>query len=428
MINVTRSSFLSICIFFLLVGCASEELEKNLSASKTLFKLLPPGTTQISFRNTLPEQPTPHRNELLYDYFSNGGGVAAGDLNGDGLDEIYFTGNMTYNQLYLNKGSMVFEDITTIADVAGRRNTWKTGVTMVDVNGDGKLDIYVCYSGDLPNERRVDELFINLGNDANGIPQFEEQASNYGLANPHSSNQAYFFDYDRDGDLDLFLLTHNVKRTPRRDREGTRAELEKEDSMSGVRFYQNNGGHFEDITAGAGISSSSLTYGLGAGISDFNNDGWGDIYVGNDYSPPDYLYINNGDGTFTDELQHQMGHTSNASMGIDAADINNDGWSDIVVLDMLAEDNHRQKSQFIPNDRDMFNMFVASGFHHQYMRNTLHLNNGDGWPDLFVGGRVVPGRYPERPRSYVLLNDGQGRFTDQTAEWGGWAGAYRHGE
>jgi len=340
--------------------------------------MLPPSETGIRFRNTLSEQPTPHRTELLFEYFSNGGGVAAGDVNGDGLEDLYFTGNMTYNSLYLNRGKLRFEDVTRPAGVAGRPNTWKTGVTFADVNGDGLLDIYVCYSGDLPLERRIDELYINQGNDENGVPRFAERARDYGLANPHSSNQAYFFDYDRDGDLDLFLLTHNVKTTGYLDVQGTRKEMEKEDPVSGVRFYRNDGGHFKDVTRHVGMSSSSLTYGLGAGISDINKDGWIDVYVGNDYSPPDYLYMNNGDGTFSDELESRIGHTPNASMGVDVADINNDGWSDIMVLDMLAEDNRRQKTLLIPNDRSVFELFVQSGFHHQYMRNMLQLNNGDG--------------------------------------------------
>jgi hypothetical protein len=340
--------------------------------------MLRPSETGIRFRNTLSEQPTPHRTELLFEYFSNGGGVAAGDLNGDGLEDLYFTGNMVYNSMYLNRGGMHFEDVTRAAGVAGRPNTWKTGVTFADVNGDGRLDIYVCYSGDLPLERRIDELYINQGNDGKGIPRFAERAREYGLANPHSSDQAYFFDYDRDGDLDLFLLTHNVKTTSYLDLQGTRKEMEKEDPVSGVRFYRNDHGHFNDVTRHAGLSSSALTYGLGAGISDVDKDGWIDIYVGNDYSPPDYLYMNNGDGTFSDELGSRIGHTPYASMGVDVADINNDGWSDIMVVDMLAADNRRQKTSLIPNDRRLFAMFVQSGFHHQYMRNMLQLNNGDG--------------------------------------------------
>jgi hypothetical protein len=371
-------SFVSACIFLLLAGCASQDQGENTSAQEPLFRLLLPGETRVEFRNILSERPTPHRNVLLYEYFSNGGGVAAGDVNGDGLDDLFFTGNMTYNGLYLNRGNMEFDDITRAAGVAGRENTWKTGVTMADVDGDGLLDIYVCYSGDLPLDRRIDELYINQGSNSDGIPQFEERASDYGLAFPHSSNQAYFFDHDRDGDLDLFLLTHNVKGTAQLDSQTIREQLEKEDPVSGVRLYRNNGEHFEDVTRSVGIQSSALTYGLGAGLSDINKDGWIDIYIGNDYSPPDYLYINRADGTYDDELELRVGHISNASMGVDVADINNDGWPDIVVLDMLAEGNRRQKTLLIPNDRDMFDRHVRSGFHHQYMRNMLQVNNGDG--------------------------------------------------
>ncbi len=383
MIRTMRRSSILVCTLLLLASCTSQERGDRArgedgSAQKKLFALLPPERTNIYFKNTLSAQPTPHKNELTYEYFSSGGGVAVGDLNGDGLDDIYFTANMSYNKLYLNKGNMVFEDVTRISGVAGRKNTWKTGVTMADVNGDGLLDIYVCYSGELPLERRVDELYINQGTDENGVPHFEEQASEYGLANPHSSTQAHFFDYDRDSDLDLFLLTHNVKSTPRQGSRGTRRRLEEEDPVNGVRFYENKGGHFEDVTERVGIRSSSLTYGLGAMVSDINKDGWPDIYVGNDYSPPDYLYINNGDGTFTNKIKSSIGHTSRASMGVDIADINNDGWSDIVVLDMLPEDNRRQKLLFMPNDRRSFKQNVQSGFHYQYMRNTLQLNNGNG--------------------------------------------------
>ena len=379
---ITVAALAGACVLALLAGCASQEQEGRSSAQEapqpTLFERLPAEKTGIDFRNTLSAHPTPHRNELLYEYFSNGGGVAVGDVNGDGLDDVYLSGSMTYNRLYLNRGDMTFEDVTDVAGVAGRVNTWKTGVTMADVNGDGLLDLYAAYSGDLPLDRRVDELYINRGVGDDGVPRFEEQARAYGLANPHSSNQAYFFDYDRDGDLDLFLLTHNVKRTPQQDAEQTRRELTKDDPISGNRLYENVGGRFEDVTARAGIRSSPLTYGLGAGLADFNKDGWVDLYVGNDYGPPDYLYINNGDGTFSDELARRMGHTSYASMGIDASDLNNDGYADVVVLDMLAEDNRRQKLLHGFDDEEAFAEIVAAGFHHQYMRNTLQLNNGNG--------------------------------------------------
>ncbi len=370
--------FLFCLITLLSTGCTSREPGTDSPFPEPLFTRLSPVQTGIEFSNTLLEHPSPHRTELLYEYFSNGGGVAVGDVNGDGLEDLYFSGNMTYNRLYLNRGDLTFEDVTDAAGVAGRKNTWKTGVTMADVDGDGRLDLYVCYSGDLPLERRIDQLFINQGADAGGIPRFEDQTETYGLANPHASNQGYFFDYDRDNDLDLFLLTHNVKQAPHMDPEATRAELQKDDPIHGVRLYNQRDGRFVDVTRGAGLSSSSLTFGLGAGLSDVDRDGWIDLYVGNDYSPPDYLYMNNGDGTFTDELANRIRHTSNASMGVDVADINNDGWVDIMVLDMLSPDRERQHTLVIPNDRELFETIVQSGFHHQYMRNMLQLNNGNG--------------------------------------------------
>ena len=362
----------------LVAGCGEAVKEPPPPQAPSLFTQLSAERTGLFFQNNLSEHPSPQRTDLLYEYFSNGGGVAVGDVNGDGLDDLYFSGNMSYNALYVNTGNLVFEDVTQRAGVGGRGNTWKTGVSMADINGDGLLDLYVCYSGDLPLDRRVDELYINLGADDSGIPIFEERAAAYGLANPHASNQGYFFDYDRDGDLDLFLLTHNVRQAPHKRPEENREEVLMDDPVHGVRLYRNQGEQFVDVTREAGIHSSSLTYGLGAGISDIDQDGWLDLYVGNDYSPPDYLYMNNKDGTFTDQLAERIGHTSNASMGVDIADINNDGWMDIMVLDMLAEDNFRQKTLVVPNNRDLFDDVVASDFHHQYMRNTLQLNAGNG--------------------------------------------------
>jgi hypothetical protein len=368
-------AFVSLLVLF--VGCAGQERGEG-PHPETRFQMLSSTQTGINFTNTLSERPTPHRTELLYEYFSNGGGVAIGDVNDDGLDDIYFTGNMSYNALYLNKGAMTFEEVTAAAGVAGRRNTWNTSVTMADVNGDGRLDLYVSYSGELPLDRRVDELYINQGSDDQGVPRFEEQAEAYGLSNPHSSNQAYFLDYDRDGDLDLFLQTHNVKTLPRRGRDATQALRRQDDPVNGNRFYVNNDGSFEDVTRQVGIESSPETYGLGAGISDINRDGWPDIYVGNDYYAPDYLYINNQDGTFINRLEASVGHISRSSMGVDVSDINNDGLSDIIVADMLPEENRRMKLMYLPNDRDAHEQDIQSGNYHQFTRNTLQLNNGDG--------------------------------------------------
>lgn len=360
----------------------SPKKEESATASKAdpLFTLLSPEETHVDFSNTLDEGL--NTNVLMYEYFYNGGGVAIGDVNGDGLQDIYFTGNMTSNRLYLNKGkthsSIRFQDITEAARVAGREGPWKTGATMVDVNGDNRLDLYVCYSGMVKEEHRINQLFINDGNDENGVPRFSEKAKEFGLASPAYSNQAFFFDYDRDGDLDALLLNHNPKSLPILNEVSTAELLKVDDPLKGVRLFRQTNGHFEDVTVKSGISGSALTYGLGVGIADLNDDGWQDFYVSNDYAVPDYLYINNQNGTFTDKIEDDLGHNSQFSMGNDIGDINNDGRPDIVTLDMLPEDNHRQKLLMAPDNYAKFELNVRSGFHYQYMRNMLQLNQGNG--------------------------------------------------
>jgi hypothetical protein len=373
--------FLAGCLFFM--GCqkSSEHEEQKQAAEPGLFTLLNADKTGIDFANTLTEGL--NTNILMYEYFYNGGGVAVGDLNGDGLDDIYFTANMISNKLYLNQGGMRFEDITAVAGVGGRVQPWKTGVTMADVNGDKKLDIFVCYSGNVSPESRRNQLFINKGSNAQGIPVFEEMAAKYGLADPSTSTQAAFFDYDRDGDLDMFLLNHNPKALPILDEASTAELLKKDDPSSGVRLFQNNAAtdgtpFFKDVTIKAGIHSAQLTYGLGIGISDVNQDGWPDMYISNDYSVPDFLYLNNKNGTFTDAINSGIGHTSHSSMGNDIADFNNDGRPDIFTLDMLPEDNRRQKLLAGLDNYELFDFNVRMGFHHQYMRNMLQLNAGNG--------------------------------------------------
>ena len=345
-------------------------------AGPTLFTLLSPDETGVTFANNLTEGL--NTNVLMYEYFYNGGGVAVGDLNGDGLDDIYFTGNMVPNRLYLNKGQLKFTDVTTPAGVAGREGPWTTGVTMADVNGDGKLDLYVCHSGSARPENRLPELFINDGNDANGLPHFTDRTAAYGLAQPTQSTQGVFFDYDRDGDLDLFQLNHNPRLLPILDPAATSAVLREPNPEIGVRLYRNTNNHFTDVTQKSGLSSSALTYGLGVGVSDLNNDGWPDLYLSNDYGVPDYLYLNNHNGTFRDVLKTSVGHTSNFSMGNDIADVNNDARPDIMTLDMLPEDNRRQKLLMAPDNYDKNALSVASGFHHQTMRNMLQVNVGGG--------------------------------------------------
>jgi len=367
---------IALCVF---CGCRRNQSPidpKSLLDPFPLFTLLPTAQTNIGFQNILTEGL--NTNILMYEYFYNGGGVATADLNQDGLIDIYFTSNMGENKLYLNKGNMQFTDITITAGAGGRPGPWKTGVTFVDINGDYKLDIYICYSGALPDEKRINQLFINQGNDAQGIPRFSEKASQYGLASAAFSNQAYFFDCDRDQDLDLLLLNHNPKNLPILNEVSTNALQNQDDPLRGTRLYTQHQGFFEDVTRKSGLNGSPLSYGLGIGISDFNQDGWPDFYVSNDYAVPDYLYINNQNGTFSNKLKEGLGHNSQFSMGNDVADINNDGWIDLFTLDMLPEDNHRQKLLLAPDNYAKFDLNVRSGFYYQYMRNMLQLNNGNG--------------------------------------------------
>ncbi len=357
-----------------LSGCKNGN--DNREGKASLFTLLSSDETHIDFANNLTEGL--NTNVLIYEYFYNGGGVAVGDVNNDGLQDIYFTANMTDNKLYLNKGKMHFEDITAMANVAGRPGPWKTGVTMVDINGDGNLDIYVCYSGKLTGEKRRNQLFINNGTDNEGIPHFTEQAEQYGLADSSYSTHAVFFDYDRDGDLDMLLLNHSIVRRTTLDEATIQSLLKENDHLSGLKLFKNDHNFFKEATSEAGILSTVLSHGLGAGIADINNDGWQDIYISNDYLEPDFLYINNKNGTFSNQLQTSVGHTSFFSMGNNIADINNDGLDDIFTLDMLPEDNHRQKLLFAPDNYEKIELNIRSGFYYQFMRNMLHINNGNG--------------------------------------------------
>ena len=360
-------------------GCGKKSAADKQGATTStppLFTLLSPDQTGVTFANNLTEGL--NTNVLMYEYFYNGGGVAVGDLNGDGLDDIYFSGNMVPNQLYLNKGGMKFADVTATAGVAGREGPWRTGVSMADVNGDGRLDLYVCHSGSVRPENRVPELFINDGPDANGIPHFTDRTGEYGLDKPAQTTQVVFFDYDRDGDLDMFQLNHNPKLLPILDVTATAALLKQPSAEIGVRLYRNTRNRFEDVTDRTGISSSALTYGLGVGTADLNADGWPDLYVSNDYGVPDYLYLNNKNGTFSNALKASVAHTSNFSMGNAVADVNNDARPDILTLDMLPEDNRRQKLLMAPDNYEKYALSVESGFHHQHMRNMLQVSNGDG--------------------------------------------------
>ncbi|MCG8318395.1 MAG: FG-GAP-like repeat-containing protein [Cytophagales bacterium] len=334
--------------------------------NQKLFRLVSHRKSGISFSNEVPE--TDRLNIMFYPYHYNGGGVAAGDIDNDGLIDLFFVSNYHQNKLYLNKGNLTFEDITESARIAGPAG-WDTGVTMVDINQDGFMDIYICRSGEIPNTSTANLLYINNGNST-----FTEKASSFGLADTGYGTQASFFDMDLDGDLDMFLINHNIKETKYYDASlaGFRAP------KIGDKLYKNEGGWFVDISYSAGIKGNIVGYALGLAIGDINRDGLPDIYVGNDFLEPDYLYYNNGDGTFTEKLKEQIKHISNFSMGADLADYNNDGLLDIMVVDMVAEDNYRQKTNMKGMSPELFWKTVKDGQHYQYMKNTLQLNNGHG--------------------------------------------------
>ncbi|MVT12030.1 RNA-binding protein [Chitinophaga sp. ysch24] len=345
-------------------------LSGNVRAQQKLFQQLPSKTTNIKFSNTLNE--TEKLNVLAYEYFYNGGGVAVGDINNDGLQDLFFTANMSSNKLYLNQGNLKFKDITKDAGkgLEGKAGGWKTGVTMADVNGDGLLDIYVCYSGKKSDDLRRNQLFINQGD-----AKFVEKAKEYGLDDPGYSTNAVFFDYDNDGDMDMFLLNHNVIKIDNMEFARFRNET---DSLAGNKLYRNDNQHFTEVSRQAGIIQNPLTFGLGVAVADVNKDGWQDLYVTNDYNERDYLYINNHNGTFTEDARNCFGHLSHFSMGVDIADYNNDGLPDVMTLDMLPEDNQRQKLLQLQENYESFELMQSQDLYKQYMRNMLQLNNGDG--------------------------------------------------
>lgn len=331
----------------------------------TLFRPVPASRSNIAFANRLEE--TPEWNIIEYLYFYNGGGVAVGDVNNDGLPDIYFTANTAPNRLYLNKGNLEFEDVTEAAGVAGQGN-WKTGVAMADVNGDGWLDIYVCQVGRYKSRRGRNQLFINRQDGT-----FAEQAEAYGLDFQGFSTQAAFFDYDRDGDLDCYLLNHSIHSAENYVEAAIRRQP---DSLAGDRLYRNEGGRFADVTRQAGLYSSRVGYGLGVAVSDLDDDGWPDLYVSNDFHENDYLYFNNGDGTFRDGTTGALGHTSTFSMGSDIADFNNDGRADILSLDMKPEEETILKSSVGSDPFNIYQFKLQFGYHYQFPRNMLQLNQG----------------------------------------------------
>ncbi len=343
-------------IGFLIVSCNQKKDQLFISAKSQ--------ETGISFKNTITE--TNELNILDYIYFYNGGGVAIGDINNDGLADIFFSGNQVKNKLYLNKGNLKFEDITDKAKVSGN-SSWNTGTIMGDVNGDGLLDIYVCAVVGLNGFNGQNELYIN-----NGDETFTESASKYKLDYKSYSSSAAFLDYDLDGDLDIYLLNHAVHTD---DSYKGVTQRQKRNYKTGDKLLRNDGGVFTNVSEEAGIYGSISGYGLGVAIADFNQDAYPDIYVGNDFYEDDYYYLNNGDGTFSEKLRDYFGHASRFSMGNDVADINHDGWQDIMSLDMLPRDEVVLKSSQGDDNVQTQNIRkLMFGYHYQFTRNMLHIN------------------------------------------------------
>ncbi|HLD53195.1 MAG TPA: VCBS repeat-containing protein [Sediminibacterium sp.] len=363
----------SICFGF--IACKNQNGE-------SVFTPISSDKTGLDFTNTLT--PTPAFNLFSYMYYYNGAGVGAGDFNNDGKIDLFFAANQQANRLYLNKGQMQFEDITTAAGVPNDA-AWSTGVSVVDINNDGLLDIYVCRVGNYKVLKGKNQLLVCTGVDEKGIPHYQDQATQYGLDFSGFSTQAAFLDYDGDGDLDLFLLNHSVNHdgnyAPRKNFENTF------DSLAGQKFYRNdskiNSGRitdvrFTDITRTVGINGSKIGYGLGVAIADINLDGWPDIYVGNDFHENDYLYINNQKGQFEEKGRKQLMHTSQFTMGVDIADANNDGLPEIVSMDMLPYESYMLRRSLSEDDYNIFQNKLAFGYTYQYARNNLQYNRGNG--------------------------------------------------
>jgi len=457
-----------IYIFLVLSSCQQSVDHKRINSK--LFTLLSSSETGIEFENNVIYEE--EFNVYTYRNFYNGAGVGLGDINNDGLIDIYFCGNQETNRLYLNKGGLKFEDITEKAGVACK-NVWSTGVSMADVNGDGFLDLYVCKSGSPEGNNRHNELFIN-----NGDHTFSEKAEEYGLADIGLSNHAAFFDYDKDGDLDCYLLNNSL--TSFGSAEAIKDLRLIRDPNGANKLYRNEGDHFVDVSEEAGIYGSAIGFGLGVTIGDVNRDGWQDIYVSNDFFERDYLYINNHNGTFAEVLEDQLQEISLGSMGADMADINNDGYPEIFVTEMLPQKESRLKTKAMFESWEKYQKNLENGYFHQFARNVLQLNNqnntfseigryagvsasdwswsalimdvdNDGWKDLFVANgiykdlldqdyigvytnpsiirsmmrqeegailKLIDAIPSEKISNYAFRNNHDLTFSDQAFEWG----------
>ena len=365
-LRISASFCLVFCFLLMTFSCSEEE-------KATYFRLLSSNETGVDFSNELDVNID--LNILGYMYYYNGGGLAIADLNNDGWNDLIFSSNMEEEKVYLNLGDLKFKDISSEAGIDGGENSWTNGVALADVNGDGLLDIYLSQVGSYRHLDCTNKLYICQGLSKDGIPSYKEEANKYGLDFKGFSTQAGFFDYDLDGDLDMFLMNHSLHHN------GTFGKRElfvnSFDTLSGDRLFRNDGSFFTDVSKEAGINSSVIGYGLGLAFSDINLDGWPDIYVGNDFHENDYLYINQGDGTFKDELTERMMHTSRFSMGVDIADVNDDQYPDILSLDMLPEDPVLLKSSEGEDALDIFRFKLRYGYNHQYAKNALQINTGN---------------------------------------------------
>ena len=360
--------------------------------------------TGIQFNNKL--SPTPSLNILTYLYYYNGAGIASGDFNNDGLIDLYFTGNQVQDKLYINKGDFQFEDITQKAGI-DNSDGWTTGVTLVDINNDGLLDIYICKVGDYQKIKGHNLLYINQGVTEDGYPSFVQDAVTYNLDIVSFSTQSSFFDYDLDGDLDMFLLNHSV--FPNRTY-GNGKQRYQIDTLSGDMLFKNENGKFTEVSKEAKIFQGKIGYGLGISISDVNNDGYPDIYVGNDFFENDYLYINQKNGTFEEIIsknETKLGHTTHYSMGNDIADLNNDGFTDIISLDMLPEDIETYKTSGSEYNNQIYDQYLKKGYNPQYMQNTMHINMGNtSFSEIAFASGLAATDWSWAPLIVDLDNDG----------------------
>jgi hypothetical protein len=400
---MNRNNVFSLFIVLSIAGCQHDQ--KLVIPKDTLFQLIPSEASGISFINKITNEKD--LNIFLYRNFYNGGGVGIGDINNDGLADIYMVANMEKNKLFLNLGDFKFQDVTSSSGTGGE-HAWSTGVVMVDINADGLLDIYVCNAGNVKGDYPENELFIN-----NGDQTFSEMAEEYGLADEGFSTHAAFFDYDGDGDLDVYILNNSfipVNSLGYSNKRMVRSENWDVPELvkgGGDKLLRNDNGKFIDVSEEAGIYGSLIGFGMGVTVGDINQDMLPDIYVSNDFYERDYLYINNGDGTFKENITDWMAHLSLASMGADIADINNDGFSEVYVTDMLPEGDARLKNTTDFERYDIYHLKLKDGFYHQFMQNSLQLNNGDGtFSEIAFFSGVAETDWSWGPLIFDMDNDG----------------------